>query len=101
MKKGRGAKTRIIDLSLVVNRSEIQLDPGIDKNCLLKTLIGVHAITGCDTISVSLVKGSGKQSSFSNSVKSTSELWHVMGRSGKYLRIPLNIKRPSCVRFTG
>ena len=51
MKKGRGAKSRIIDLSLVVNSLEMQLDPGIDKNCFLKSLIGVHAITGCDSTS--------------------------------------------------
>ena len=48
-----------------------------------------------------LVKGSGKQSSFSKAVKSTSELWQVFGRSEKYLRIPLKIRRPSCVRYTG
>ena len=32
-----------------------------------------------------LVKGSGKQSSFSKAVNSTSELWKVLGRCGKYL----------------
>lgn len=50
MKKGRGAKTRI-ELSLVVNSLEKQLDQGIDKHCLMKALIGVHAITGYNTIS--------------------------------------------------
>ena len=58
MKKGRGAKSRIIDLSLVVNSLEIQPDPGIDKNCFLKALFGVHAITGCDIISP--FSGNGK-----------------------------------------
>ena len=51
MKKGRGAKTRIIELSIVLNSLEKQLDPGIDKHCFTKAVIGVHAITGCDTIS--------------------------------------------------
>jgi len=60
MKKGRGAKTRIIDLSLVVNSLEMQLDPGIDKNCFIKALIGVQAITGCDTISAFSGKGKWK-----------------------------------------
>ena len=60
MKKGRSAKSRIIDLSLVVNSLEMQLDPGIDKNYFLKALIDVHAITGCDTISG---KGRGVASS--------------------------------------
>ena len=31
MKKGRGAKTKIIELSMVVNSLEKQLDPGTDK----------------------------------------------------------------------
>jgi len=34
-----------------VNSLEMQLDPGFDKNCFMKALIGVHAITGCDIIS--------------------------------------------------
>ena len=90
--KAIGAKSRITDLSLVVNSMEMQLDPGIDKSCLFKALIGMHSITGCDTISA--LHGKGKW-------KSTSELWQVLGRSGKYLRIPLKIWRPSCVRYTG
>ena len=60
MKKGRGAKTRIIELSIVVNSLEKQLDPGIDKHCFMKALIGVHAITGCDTISTFSGKGKWK-----------------------------------------
>ena len=60
MKKGRGAKTRIIELSIVVNSLEKQLDPGIDKHCFMKALIGVHAITGCDTISAFSGKGKWK-----------------------------------------
>ncbi|KAK3747396.1 hypothetical protein QZH41_012092, partial [Actinostola sp. cb2023] len=70
MKKGRGPKTRIIELSIVVNSLEKQLDPGIDKYCFMKALIGVHAITQAVIPSLpSLVKGSGKQSSFSNAMK--------------------------------
>lgn len=57
MKKGRGAKSRIIDLSKVVNSLEKQLDPNVDKHCFMKALIGVHAITGCDTISAFSGKG--------------------------------------------
>ena len=30
----------------------MQLDVGIDKHYFMNTLIGVHAITGCDTICV-------------------------------------------------
>lgn len=100
IKKGRGLKSRIIDLSLVVNSLEMQLDPGIDKNCFLKALIGVHTITGCDTISAFSGKGKWKAVQLLQR-KSTSKLWQVLGRSGKYLRIPLKIQRPLCVRFTG
>ena len=60
IKKGRGAKTRIIELSIVVNSLEKQLDPGIDKHCFMKALIGVHMITGCDTISFFPDKGKRK-----------------------------------------
>ena len=55
-----------------VNSLEMQLDPGF-----LKALISVHAI---------LIEGIGKQPSFSNAVKSASELWQVLGRRRKYLR---------------
>ena len=57
MTKGRGAKTRIIELSIVVDSLEIQLNPAIDKHCFMKALIGVHAITGCATISAFSGKG--------------------------------------------
>ena len=56
--KATGAKSRITDLSLVVNSMEMQLDPGIDKSCLFKALM--HATTGCDTISALPGKGKWK-----------------------------------------
>ena len=85
MKKGRGAKSRIIDLSLVVNSLEMQLDPGIDKNCFLEALIGVHAITGCDTISAFSGKGKWKavqllqrsQEKYVRAMASIGEEWEV------------------------
>jgi len=60
MKKGRGTKTRIIEFSTVVNSLEKQLDPGIDKYCFMKALVGVPAITGCDTSSAFYCKGKWK-----------------------------------------
>ncbi|KAK3755675.1 hypothetical protein QZH41_000646 [Actinostola sp. cb2023] len=39
---------------------EKQLDPGIDKHCFMKALIGVHPITDCDTISAFSGKGKWK-----------------------------------------
>jgi len=59
-KKGTGAKTRIIELSMVVNSLEKQLDPGIDRHCFMEALIGVHVITGCDTSSAFSGKGKWK-----------------------------------------
>ena len=60
MKKERGVKTRIIELPIVLNSLEKQLDPGIDKHCFMKAIIGVHGITICDTISAFCGKGKGK-----------------------------------------
>ena len=60
MKNGRGVQTRIVDLSLVVNSMDMQFDPGIDKNCFMLAVIGVHAITGSDTISAFSGKGEWK-----------------------------------------
>jgi len=59
-KKGRGSKTRITESSMVVNSLEKQLDPGIDKYCFMKALVGVPAITGCDTTSAFYGKGKWK-----------------------------------------
>ena len=84
MKKGRGARSRIIDLSLVVISLEMQLDPCIDKNCFLKALIGVHAITGCDTISAFSGKGKWKavqllqrSEKYVRAIASIGEEWEV------------------------
>ena len=101
MKKGRGAKTRIIDVLLVVRSLEMQPDPGIDKNCFWKALISVHAITGCDTISAFSGKGKWKavqllqrSKKYVRAMASIGEEWEVSG-------IPLKTRRPLSVRFTG
>ena len=60
IKRGRGAKTRIIELSKVVSTLEKQLDRGILKQSFMKALIGIHTITGCDTISAFSSKGKWK-----------------------------------------
>lgn len=46
LKRERRAKTRILELSAVVNSSEKQLDSGRGKHCFMKPLVGIHAITG-------------------------------------------------------
>ena len=60
MKKGRGSKTRIIELALIVEKLVKQLAPGIHKQDFLKSLIGLHALTGCDTVSAFAGKGKWK-----------------------------------------
>ena len=60
MMKGKGTKTRIIEIAAIVNALEKQLSPGIEIECFVKALIGVHAITGCDTISAFSGKGKWK-----------------------------------------
>ena len=60
IKKGRGAKTRIIELSKAFSTLEKQLDRGIEKQSFMKALIGIHAITDCDTISAFSGKGKWK-----------------------------------------
>ena len=82
IKKGRGAKTRLLKLSNVVSTLEKQLDRGIKKQLFMKALIGVHAITGCDTSPPSLVKESGKEYSFFNIMTDMSKPWQVSGTSG-------------------
>ena len=82
IKKGRGAKTRLIKLSKVVSTLEKQLDRGIEKQSFMKALIGIHAITGCDTSPPSLVKESGKEYSFFNVMTDMSKPWQVSGTSG-------------------
>lgn len=84
MKKGKGTKAKIINISM-------QLDQGIFNHCFMRALIGVNWITSCDNISLpSLVKGSWKQSRFPTIMKVTSELWWVSDRSDDYPRRLLN-----------
>ena len=47
MKKGHGSQTRIIEVSFVVNN---HLSPGISDQDSLEAIIGMHALTRCDTV---------------------------------------------------
>ena len=60
IKKGRRTKTRILELSIVTESLFKQLSPGITEQDFLKALIGVHALTGCDTASAFSGKGKWK-----------------------------------------
>ena len=60
LKKGRGSKSRIIELSQVVEKLVKQLAAGIHRQEFLKSLIGAHSLTGCDTVSAFAGKGKWK-----------------------------------------
>ena len=50
IKNGKGLKSRIIGLSSILNYLGNQLFDGINKENYLKALIGIHALTCCDTV---------------------------------------------------
>ena len=88
LKKGIGSKTRIIELALIVEKLVKQLAPGIHKQDFLKSLIGLDALTGCDTVSA--FAGKGKWKAFKLLLKNTSyvtammelgELWQLSDKT--------------------
>ena len=60
MKAGRGSKTRVINIQSIKNQIAKDLPPGIDLQDFLRCLIGMHALTGCDTVSAFAGKGKSK-----------------------------------------
>ena len=77
IKKGKGSQSRIIEMSLTVDYLSNQLFDHICKENYLNALIGIHALTGCDTVSAFCGKGKWKamQCSFFRKRKSISMLW--------------------------
>ena len=57
MKKGRGSKTRIVELPRVIENLAKQPKPGISEHDFLTALIGIHALTGYDPVSAFSGKG--------------------------------------------
>ena len=60
MMRRKGPKRRVIDISAVRCAIEKQLGPGVAITGFMKALIGVHAITGCDTVSAFSGRGKWK-----------------------------------------
>ena len=60
MKVGRGSKHRIIQIKRIVENLTKNLATGIRVQDFLMSLIGLHAITGCDTVSAFAGKGKVK-----------------------------------------
>ena len=57
LKKGKGAKSRVVGISEVDDQLERQVVDGIPKQEVCKALFGLHALTGCDTVSAFAAKG--------------------------------------------
>ena len=60
MKAGRGSKRRVINIQSIKNQIAKDLLPGIDLQDFLRCSIGMHALTGCDTVSAFAGKGKSK-----------------------------------------
>ena len=60
MKTGRGSKARIIQLDKIKEKLLKELPSGITAQDFFKFLSGVHALTGCDSVSAFSGKGKGK-----------------------------------------
>ena len=62
MRTGRGSKARIIPLAPIKEKLLKQLSPGITAHNFQKSLYGLHALNGCD--SVSSLSGKGKAKAY-------------------------------------
>ena len=78
MKAGRGSKSRIINIKSVRDQIAKDLPPGTSLQDFLKSLIGLHALTGCDNVSA--FAGKGKSKAFK-----------MLMKNGKYVRAFMNI----------
>ena len=88
MKAGRGSKTRIINIKSARDQIAIDLPPGTSLQDFLKSLIGLHALKGCDTVSA--FAGKGKSKAF-----------NMLMKNGKYVRASMNNVIEEFVIFTG
>ena len=62
MKAGRGSKSRIINIKSVIDQIAKDLPRRTSLQDFLKSLIGFHAMTSCDTVSAFASKGKSKVS---------------------------------------
>ena len=78
MKAGRGSKSRIINIKSVRDQIARDLLPGTSLQDFLKSLKGLYALTGCDTVSA--FAGKGKSKAFK-----------MLMKNGKYVRAFMTI----------
>ena len=60
MKTGKGNKKLVINIDAVKKQIEPELAGNIDINKFCAALPGLHAFTGCDSVSAFAGKGKGK-----------------------------------------
>ena len=60
IKKGKSSKSRIVQLSNVVDNLSKNLDRNVRLCEFLRSLIGLHSLTGCDTVAAFAGKGKYK-----------------------------------------
>ena len=85
-KKGRGSKTRITELALIVKKLVKQITPGIHKQNFLRSPVDVYSLTGCDTVSAFAGKGKWKalkllpkNKSYVTAMMELSKSWQLSG----------------------
>ena len=78
MKAGRGSKSRIINIKSVRDQIAKDLPPGRSLQDFLKSLTGLHWLTGCGTVSA--FAGKGKSKAFK-----------MLMKNGKYVTAVMNI----------
>ena len=90
LKKGKGAKSRIVGISEVADQLGRQVVDGILKQELCKALIGLHALTGCDTVSALAAKGKwrplqmiAKNQTFDETMKDIGKEWSLSDETFK------------------
>ena len=90
LKKGKGAKTRIVGISEVADLLGGQVVDGILKQEVCKALIGLHALTGCDTVSAFASKGKwrplqmiAKNQIFVETMKNIGKEWSLSNKTFK------------------
>ena len=84
LKKGKAAKRRIVGVSEMVNRLGRQAADDITTQEACEALIGIHALTGCDTVSAFASKGKWrpvqlalKHKAYVNAMKDIGKEWSL------------------------
>ena len=86
LQKGKGSNRRIVRISEVANQLERQLADGITKQEACEALMGLHALTGCDTVSAFSSKGKLKPMQMLVKNHNNEEHWQRMECKGGHVQ---------------